>query len=319
MAMTNVEGDFCTDCKKVTQVVFDHATGDSICLECGLVLESRIADQTAEWRTFANDDGDDRDPVRVGAPSNPLLDQERTVLETTIVNVNKRNGHIPMSALPAAEKSRMSFVHAFTRIDELCERLALNKTVKDLACDIYSKVHTFITRRDNSLVAGCVYIACPKRNQSRTLKEIGMAAGLAEKKIVIAKKFIMKVLEEKFVTSELSSMELGSGTDQRVNDLLKRFGYKAGLNNQTIKAAQEILKNSEEYDIRRTPKSIAAGIIYITCLLCGHKRTARDISYVADTSEGTIKKAYKELYPYLKLIVPEWFASETVVTKLHAP
>ncbi|XP_031107419.1 transcription initiation factor IIB-2-like [Ipomoea triloba] len=63
---------YCSDCKKNTEVVFDHAAGDTVCSECGLVLESRSIDETSEWRTFADDSGD-HDPNRVGGPVNPLL------------------------------------------------------------------------------------------------------------------------------------------------------------------------------------------------------------------------------------------------------
>lgn len=63
---------YCTDCKKNTEVVFDHAAGDTVCSECGLVLEARSIDETSEWRTFADESGD-HDPNRVGGPVNPLL------------------------------------------------------------------------------------------------------------------------------------------------------------------------------------------------------------------------------------------------------
>jgi len=63
---------FCTDCKRQTEVVFDHSAGDTVCSECGLVLDSHSIDETSEWRTFANESGDN-DPVRVGGPTNPLL------------------------------------------------------------------------------------------------------------------------------------------------------------------------------------------------------------------------------------------------------
>lgn len=63
---------FCPDCKRSTEVVFDHSAGDTVCSECGLVLEAHSIDETSEWRTFANESADN-DPVRVGGPSNPLL------------------------------------------------------------------------------------------------------------------------------------------------------------------------------------------------------------------------------------------------------
>ena len=63
---------FCRDCNKLTEVVFDHSAGDTICSECGLVLEAHSIDETSEWRTFANE-SNDHDPARVGGPVNPLL------------------------------------------------------------------------------------------------------------------------------------------------------------------------------------------------------------------------------------------------------
>ncbi|KAJ0866615.1 putative transcription factor TFIIB, Zinc finger, TFIIB-type [Helianthus annuus] len=56
---------YCSDCRKSTKMVFDHSAGDTVCSECGLVLESHSIDETSEWRTFANESGDN-DPVRVG-------------------------------------------------------------------------------------------------------------------------------------------------------------------------------------------------------------------------------------------------------------
>ncbi|KAI3802212.1 hypothetical protein L1987_30342 [Smallanthus sonchifolius] len=48
---------YCSDCRKSTEVVFDHSAGDTVCSECGLVLESHSIDETSEWRTFANELG----------------------------------------------------------------------------------------------------------------------------------------------------------------------------------------------------------------------------------------------------------------------
>ncbi|RVX20152.1 Transcription initiation factor IIB-2 [Vitis vinifera] len=63
---------YCPECKRYTEVVLDHSAGDTVCSECGLVLEAHSIDEASEWRTFANESADN-DPVRVGGPSNPLL------------------------------------------------------------------------------------------------------------------------------------------------------------------------------------------------------------------------------------------------------
>lgn len=62
----------CPECHRATEVVVDHAAGDMVCSECGLVLEAHSIDETSEWRTFSNESSSN-DPVRVGGPSNPLL------------------------------------------------------------------------------------------------------------------------------------------------------------------------------------------------------------------------------------------------------
>ncbi|KDO45911.1 hypothetical protein CISIN_1g025983mg [Citrus sinensis] len=87
---------FCSDCKKHTEVVFDHSAGDTVCSECGLVLESHSIDETSEWRTFANESGDN-DPVRVGGPTNPLLADGG--LSTVIAKPNGASGEFLSSSL----------------------------------------------------------------------------------------------------------------------------------------------------------------------------------------------------------------------------
>jgi transcription initiation factor TFIIB len=87
---------FCSDCKRQTEVVFDHSAGDTVCSECGLVLESHSIDETSEWRTFANESGDN-DPVRVGGPTNPLLADGG--LSTVIAKPNGATGEFLSSSL----------------------------------------------------------------------------------------------------------------------------------------------------------------------------------------------------------------------------
>jgi transcription initiation factor TFIIB len=87
---------FCPECKRATEVVFDHSAGDTVCSECGLVLEAHSIDETSEWRTFANESGDN-DPVRVGGPSNPLLADGG--LSTVISKPNGGSGDFLSSSL----------------------------------------------------------------------------------------------------------------------------------------------------------------------------------------------------------------------------
>nr|GEV33201.1 transcription initiation factor IIB-2 [Tanacetum cinerariifolium] len=69
---------YCLNYKRNTEVVLEHSAGDTICSECGLVLESHSIDETSERRTLANESGDN-DPIPVGGPTNVLLGLVATI------------------------------------------------------------------------------------------------------------------------------------------------------------------------------------------------------------------------------------------------
>lgn len=58
----------------------------------------------------------------------------------------------------------------------------------------------------------------------------------------------------------------------------------------------------------RSPLSIAGACIYMASHLMGQPKSAKDISAVAGVSDGTIRHAYKLIYPDReKFIDPKWF------------
>ncbi|KAL2340407.1 hypothetical protein Fmac_008347 [Flemingia macrophylla] len=68
---------FCSNCKRQTEVVFDHSGGNTVCSEYGL--------------------SGDNDPVRVGGPTNPLLTDGG--LSTVIAKPNGGSGEFLSSSL----------------------------------------------------------------------------------------------------------------------------------------------------------------------------------------------------------------------------
>ena len=53
----------------------------------------------------------------------------------------------------------------------------------------------------------------------------------------------------------------------------------------------------------RSPLSIAAACIYMASYLMGVGRSPKDISAVAGVSDGTIRTAYKFLYPEREMLI----------------
>ncbi|XP_031253166.1 transcription initiation factor IIB-like isoform X2 [Pistacia vera] len=252
---------FCRDCNKLTEVVFDHSAGDTICSECGLVLEAHSIDKTSEWRTFSNGSSD-HDPVRVGGPLNPLLTDgglSTVIVKPTAGSTQFLSGSLGKWQTRSSNPDR-NLIQAFTYISAMSDRLGLVTTIKDRANEIYKKVEDQKPLRGRNLaaiVAACLYIACRQENKPRTVKEFcSVANGTTKKEIGRAKEFIVKHLE-----AELGqSIEMGT---IHASDYLRRFGSYLGMTNQAVKAAQEAVQKSEELDIRRSPISLAAAAIYI--------------------------------------------------------
>ncbi|KAL7169055.1 hypothetical protein ACSBR2_034145 [Camellia fascicularis] len=188
--------------------------------------------------------------------------------------------------------------------------------LKDRANEIYKKVEDQKSsrgRNQDAILAACLYIACRQEDKPRTVKEIcSVANGATKKEIGRAKEYIVKQLElEKGQSVEMGTIHAG--------DFMRRFCSNLGMNNQAVKAAQEAVQKSEEFDIRRSPISIAAAVIYIVTQLSDDKKPLKDVSIATGVAEGTIRNSYKDLYPHISKIIPSWYAKEEDLKNLSSP
>lgn len=128
---------YCPDCKRATEVVFDHSAGDTVCSECGLVLEAHSIDETSEWRTFANESGDN-DPVRVGGPTNPLLTDGG--LSTVISKPNGSTGEYLSSSVSRGQNRGSnpdrSLIQAFKTMAIMADRFVISSCSLRFFCEV---------------------------------------------------------------------------------------------------------------------------------------------------------------------------------------
>ncbi|KAM7524497.1 hypothetical protein LguiA_014399 [Lonicera macranthoides] len=304
-----MEDDYCTDCRRETEVVYDHKSGDTVCSECGLVLEARSIDEHSEWRTFA-DSTDDRDPTRVGSPVNPLLSHGglSTIISRDNGGGGKGEAFLNRLQCRGTDPDR-ALVEAFGTIATMSDRLSLVATIKDRASEMYKRLEDHKCtkgRNGDALAAACIYIACRKEGKPRTVKEIcTIANGVTKKEIGKAKDLIVRQL-----TDEMGpSMEMGT---IHAEDYLRRFCSNLGMGNKEVKAVQEAVQKSKE----RSPISVAAAVIYMITQLSNTKKPLKDISVSTLVAENTIKNAYKDIYPHASRIVPDWFSRGNDLNKL---
>ena len=112
----------------------------------------------------------------------------------------------------------------------------------------------------------------------------------------------------KFKQDFTSSLyEAVQSTDPK--ELCERYCNQLRLPFQITKVSQEIADRMDQGGMLagRSPLSIAAACIYTGSHLMGQPKTAKDISVVAGVSDGTIRNAYKLIYPKRELLIkPEW-------------
>ncbi len=88
-------------------------------------------------------------------------------------------------------------------------------------------------------------------------------------------------------------------------DYISRFCSELKLSGDVQGKVMEILKEAADAELTsgRGPTGIAAASIYIASILCGERRTQREVSEVAGVTEVTIRNRYKELAERLDIDV----------------
>ncbi|RZC47419.1 hypothetical protein C5167_040358 [Papaver somniferum] len=305
-----MEDTFFSDCKRNTAVVFDHSAGDTICSECGLVLEAHSIDETSEWRTFANETTEN-DPHRVGEKSKHLLTNSGLTTMISMPNGGaNRSSTARFRNINTPDPDR-GLIEAFKTIGVMAERLGLVTTIKDLANEIYKKMDDAKAtrgRNKEALMAACLFTACSQLGP-RTMKEIHsvMSGGVTRKEIGRAKLDISKHLEG---VPDVTT---------RPVDFIRRFGSNLGMSNKAVIAAEEAVERTADCDIRRNSLTVAASIIYMIAQLSDEKKLIREVADVTGVAQGTLKNSYKDIYPHVAKLVPAWYANEEDLKKLPSP
>ena len=276
----------CPECSS-KNIYRDAEKGETICRECGLVIEDRMVDFTQEWRDFEDDRGESK--RRTGAPSTQTsFDQGLGTDKERDRFFRLRKWNIRIST--AIERNLKVALAELKRVSSF---LKLPKSVEEEAARVYRlAVQKGLVRGRSmeSVVAGALYAACRRHEVPRTLDEMGEASGIEKKEIGRTYRFVTR--------------ELGiSIKPSNPADYIPRFASALKLSPETQSKAVEILEMARDIELTsgRGPTGIAAAALYVSSLLHGEKRTQREVADVAGVTEVTIRNRYKELIKKLKL------------------
>ena len=280
----------CPSCGK-RKIVTDENSGELFCAFCGFVINDKIEDSGAEWRTFSNE-ALTRNRVGIGTS----LTMHDMGLSTVIGAANKDSTGKPLSAsmkssierlrtwdsrTQAHSSSDRNLRQALNEMDKLKDKLALADAVIEKAAYIYRKAMEKKLVRGRSiqgLVAACLYAACRNTETPRTLDDVAKGINIRRKDVARCYRLLYRELEFKMpvvdpvkaVSRIASIVELGERSKRKAVDILnqaKKIGLVAG----------------------KDPMGMAAAALYLACITSGEVKSQKQISMASGVTEVTIR------------------------------
>jgi transcription initiation factor TFIIB len=264
---------------------------ETICTQCGLVVDEHAIDPGPEWRSFEDDD---TNPERTGAPL--TRSRHDRGLSTEIGHSTRLKGrkrrriarmrrqHKRTKIRSKAERNR---VYAFTEIRRLVGALDLPEHVQEQACALFEsaqKANLLQGRSIEGFAAAVVYATCRTASVSRTVTEITATAKASR--------------DELDAAYDAMNRNLGLPTgpiDPR--EFLARFASKLDLPSEIERLGRRLATELRErgLDAGRNPGGVAAACLYTAAKRSGHRLTQREAADVADVTPVTVRQTYYEL------------------------
>ena len=293
----------CPDCGQ-SNIVQDYTRGDSICSDCGTVVDSNLIDDGPEWRAFNTAERSKRS--RVGSPTSYTVHDKG--LSTHIGWEDRDSYGKKLSPRQRSQMFRLrkwhvrSRVHssadrnlaqAMTELDRLGSQLGLPRSVKETASVIYRnaiKQRLIRGRSIEAMIAASAYAAARQRRVPRTLDEIAKHSRISKKELGRCYRLMITELNLKIPLANPS-------------DYITRFASDLQLTGATARHAIDLVTQAKQKGLTagKDPTGLAAAAIYIAGIVEGERRTQREIADVATVTEVTVRNRYKELVKKLDL------------------
>jgi len=279
-------------------VATDAEHGETVCEECGLVIEEATIDRGPEWRAFDAAEKDQKS--RVGAPTTKMMHDEG--LSTNIGWQNKDAYGNSLSSRQRQKMQRLrtwnerfrtrdskerNLKQALGEIDRMASALGLPESVRETASVIYRRAlneNLLPGRSIEGVATASLYAAARQAGTPRSLDEITQVSRVEKDEIARTYRYVVREL----------SLEVAPADPE---SYVPRFASDLGLSDEAERRARQLLKSAKEEGIHsgKSPVGLAAAAVYAASLLINEKVTQSDVSEVADISEVTIRNRYHEL------------------------
>jgi len=288
--------DVCPECGG--GLVTDSERGETVCGECGLVVEEDEIDPGPEWRAFDAAEKDQKS--RVGAPTTNMMHDKG--LSTNIGWQDKDAYGNSLSSRQREKMQRLrtwnerfrtrdskerNLKQALGEIDRMASALGLPENVRETASVIYRRAldeNLLPGRSIEGVATASLYAAARQAGNPRSLDEIERVSRIDRMELTRTYRYVVRELNLEVQPADPESY-------------VPRFVSDLELNEEVSRRARELVDSARKEGVLsgKSPVGIAAAAIYAAALLSNERVTQGEISEVADISEVTIRNRYKEL------------------------
>ena len=290
------EDEHCPECGG--RLVTDEEHGETVCSDCGLVIQEGEIDPGPEWRAFDAAEKDQKS--RVGAPTTQMMHDKG--LSTNIGWQDKDAYGKSLSPRQRQKMQRLrtwnerfrtrnsrerNLKQALGEIDRMASALGLPETVRETASVIYRRAleeDLLPGRSIEGVSTAALYAAARQAGTPRSLDEIAAVSRVEKMELTRTYRYIVRQLGLEVQPADPVSY-------------VPRFASELDLSDEAERRARELLEAAKEAGVHsgKSPVGLAAAAIYAAALLTTQKLTQREVSAVTDVSEVTIRNRYKEL------------------------
>jgi len=276
----------------------DAAQGETVCADCGLVVEEDEIDRGPEWRAFDAAEKDEKS--RVGAPTTKMMHDDG--LSTNIGWRNKDANGRSLSARKREKMQRLrtwnerfrtrdakerNLKQALGEIDRMASALGLPENVRETASVIYRRAldeDLLPGRSIEGVATASLYAAARQAGTPRSLDEIAAVSRVGKTEVARTYRYVVRELGLEVQPADPESY-------------VPRFASDLDLNDGVERRARELLRNAKEEGVHsgKSPVGLAAAAVYAASLLTDDQVTQSSVGEVADVSEVTIRNRYHEI------------------------
>lgn len=286
----------CPECDG--QLVTDEEHGETVCINCSLVVAEDEIDRGPEWRAY--EPGEKEQKSRVGAPTTRMLHDNGL---STVIDWQSKDAY--GNSLSSRQRTKMQRLRtwderyrtrdakernlrqALNEIERMGSALGLPADVRETASVIYRRALTedlLPGRSIEGVATGALHAAARQAGMPRSIDEASAVSRVDEMEFVRAYRYLVRELSLAIQPANPASY-------------VGRFASNLGVSPEAEQRARDLLESAKGHEVMsgKNPVGLAAAAIYAASTLTNEQVTQSEVSEVTDISEVTIRNRYKDI------------------------